>query len=198
MKHLLLTTIAAMVVATTALAGPIHTAAMNGDLAGVQAELDKGVDVDVDVKDEDGNSSLHWGATKGHKEVVELLIDQGADLDSKDESGMTPLHVAKNKAIAELLITKGADVNEANKMGETPLDLAGFNVGDHTYDLRLKHGGKHGSIHTAAEYGHIEGVKEFLTAGADVNAKRDDSKTPLDLAETVNEVSGQFTVFSCE
>ena len=44
MKHLLLTTIAAVVLlATTAFAGPIHTAAEKGDLAGVQAELDKGI-----------------------------------------------------------------------------------------------------------------------------------------------------------
>ena len=47
MKHLLLTTIAAVVLATTAFADPIHTAARNGDLAGVQAELDKGVDANA-------------------------------------------------------------------------------------------------------------------------------------------------------
>ena len=46
MKHLLLTTIAAVVLVGTVFADPIHDAARNGDLAGVQAELDKGVDVD--------------------------------------------------------------------------------------------------------------------------------------------------------
>ncbi len=47
MKHLLLTTIAAVVLTTTAFADPIHDAAEEGDLAGVQAELDKGVDVNA-------------------------------------------------------------------------------------------------------------------------------------------------------
>ena len=47
MKHLLLTTIAAVVLVGTAFAGPIHTAAWDGNLAGVQAELDKGVDVNA-------------------------------------------------------------------------------------------------------------------------------------------------------
>ena len=47
MKHLLLTTIAALVLVGTAFADPIHDAAKNGDLAGVQAELDKGVDVNA-------------------------------------------------------------------------------------------------------------------------------------------------------
>ncbi|MDC0065388.1 hypothetical protein OAK15_02895 [Verrucomicrobia bacterium] len=39
MKHLLLTTIAAVVLTTTAFAGPIHSAASNNDLAGVPATL---------------------------------------------------------------------------------------------------------------------------------------------------------------
>ena len=57
MKHLLLTTIAAvLLVATTAFADPIHDAANEGDLAGVQAELDKGVD--VNAKDKGGWTPL--------------------------------------------------------------------------------------------------------------------------------------------
>ncbi len=39
MKHLLLTTIAAVLLGTTAFAGPIHNAAKTGDLAGVPATL---------------------------------------------------------------------------------------------------------------------------------------------------------------
>jgi cytohesin len=38
------------------------------------------------------------------------------------------------------------------------------------------------SIHNAAERGNIEAVKQHLAAGADVNAKNEDSKTPLDRA----------------
>ena len=47
MKHLLLTTIAAVVLVGTAFADPIHDAVNRGDLAGVQAELDKGVDANA-------------------------------------------------------------------------------------------------------------------------------------------------------
>ena len=47
MKHLLLTTIVAVVLVGTAFADPIHVAAEKGDLAGVQAELDKGVVVSM-------------------------------------------------------------------------------------------------------------------------------------------------------
>ena len=58
MKHLLITTIAVTsLLATTAFADPIHDAAKNGNLAGVQAELDKGVN--VNAKDKNGATPLH-------------------------------------------------------------------------------------------------------------------------------------------
>ena len=49
--------IAAMMLVGTAFSDPIHDAAMYGNLAGVQAELDKGVD--VNAKNIDGYTSLH-------------------------------------------------------------------------------------------------------------------------------------------
>ena len=61
----------------------------------------------------------------GHKEIVELLITNGADMDGKDKYGNTPLHYAAtwgHKETAELLIANDADVNAKNKFGETPLD----------------------------------------------------------------------------
>jgi len=75
MKHLLLTTIAAVVLAETAFADPIHEAAIHGDLAGVQAELDKGAD--VNAKDEGGWTALFHAYF--HAGLIELLIENGAN-----------------------------------------------------------------------------------------------------------------------
>ncbi|MBT6659319.1 MAG: ankyrin repeat domain-containing protein [Verrucomicrobia bacterium] len=72
MKHLLLTTIAAVLVVGTAFADPIHDAVFDGVIARVQAELDKGVD--VNTEDEFGFTPLHFAAIKGYKEIAELLI----------------------------------------------------------------------------------------------------------------------------
>jgi ankyrin repeat protein len=97
---------------------------------------------DVNAKNVDGWTPLHEAAFGGRKEIVELLISNGADVNAKhDGFGTTPLHRAAyrgHKEIVELLIGKGADVNAKNANGETPIDWA---KGE-TADLLRKHGGK--------------------------------------------------------
>ena len=144
MKHILIT-IAAVMLVGTAFADPIHDAAKIGDLAGVQAELDKGVD--VNAKREDGSTPLHGAALKGNKEVAELLIDKAADVHAKDKWGSTPLHYAAlkgHKEVAELLIDKGADVHAKGDDGKTPIDFATHpdnpNAAAEIADLLRKHG----------------------------------------------------------
>ena len=116
MKHLLLTTIAAFVLVGTAFADPIHDAADAGEFAGVQAELDKGVD--VNAEDEFGFTPLHQATFNGHKEVVELLIAKGADVNAKDKNGETPLDWAifnKQTETADLLRKHGGKTAEELK-----------------------------------------------------------------------------------
>ena len=72
MKSTLISIVAVMVLAGATFAGPIHDAAKNGDLAGVQAELDKGVD--VNAKDTDGFVPIDWAETPG---IVNLLRKHG-------------------------------------------------------------------------------------------------------------------------
>ena len=140
MKGQLIAIVAAVVLVGTAFADPIHDATKAGDLAGVQAELDKGVD--VNKKDKAEMTPLHPAAANGHKEIAELLIDNGADVNAKDKWGMTPLHLAARKGrkeVAKLLLTKGADVNAKANDGTTPLDWAIQKSRTETADLIRKH-----------------------------------------------------------
>jgi ankyrin repeat protein len=136
----------------------IYEAAKGGDLEGIKEFLAAGVDPD---------------------EKTGITFD------------LTPLSIASTKEVAELLIDKGADVNAIPKSGlfGTSLDYAIRNKHPEIADLLRKHGGKRGdwfkageSIFTAAKAGHIEAVKQHLAAGADVNAKTMRGETPLDWA----------------
>jgi ankyrin repeat protein len=182
MKHLLLTTIAAVLV--VGCGGSIHEAAVEGNIEAVKQHLAGGVDVNV-KEDRYGRTPLHYAAKAGHKEIVELLISKGADVNAKNEGGWTPLHYAAFsgcKEVAELLIAKGAEVNAKSGPpdGSTPLDWAIEKNHTETADLIRKHGGEH-SIY-AARQGNIEAVKEYLDDGKDVNAKNEYGWTHLNHA----------------
>jgi ankyrin repeat protein len=50
---------------------------------------------DVNAKDRDGATPLHWAAKNGHKDVAEVLLDSEADVDAKESTyTATPLHMA--------------------------------------------------------------------------------------------------------
>ena len=155
MKHLLLTTIAAVVlmgcattespVSPTAKAPDlsIHTVSEEGNIEAVKQHLAAGTD--VDAGNEDASTPLHYAVAFSHKETAELLIANGADVNAKDMNGRTPLHWAafeRHNQIVELLIANGADVNAKDNEGKTPLYFAELTRHKETADLLRKHGAK--------------------------------------------------------
>ena len=195
MKRTLLTLAVTSLLATTGFADPIHDAARTGDLAGVQAELNKGVD--VDKEELSGLTPLHYAARLVHKEIAELLIDKGANVNAVWGGRVTPLHEAAwwgRKEIAELIITAGADVNAKVSDGRTPLAMAIDQNKPETADIIRKHGGMTSAellsgmtlLHIAVKEGKTETIELLIAEGADVNAMDRDVKTPLDWAEGTN------------
>ena len=93
MKHLLLTTIAAVLLvgcATMQQPEPltakapdisIHDAATLGNIEAVKQHLAAGVD--VNVKDDVELTPLHWAAQSSRKKIIELLLANGADVSAK-------------------------------------------------------------------------------------------------------------------
>ena len=75
-------------------------------------------------------SLLHLAAHGGHKEVVEFLLAEGSNVNSKSRHGKTPLHSAAMKGhlgVVEILVRNGADLEvilSTFASRKTPLDCA--------------------------------------------------------------------------
>jgi ankyrin repeat protein len=70
---------------------------------------------------------LQNAAYEGHVEVVENLLDQGADKDKADNDGNTALHLAAENGhfeVANVLLSWGAKLDLCNNQGQTPSDIA--------------------------------------------------------------------------
>ena len=131
------------------------------------------------------SSPLHYAADgyiigsnwdpKRQVETIQCLLQGGADINSQDMNGATPLHRAVRTRCAEAvrcLLKAGADPLLKNKPGSTPFHLAVQNTG---------HGGS-GSANALAAQGEI--IKEFLAFGVSPKLKTSDGKTVRDCARS--------------
>ena len=141
---------------------PLMTAARTGALAAVKTLLSHGATVDS-KDDRRGQTALMWAAAEGHADVVQALIDAGADYRIRLASGFTPLLFAVREGridVVRVLLKAGADVNET-----IPVD-AGRRRG---YGGRLPPAGA-SPLLLAVTNAHFELASDLLEAGADPNA----------------------------
>ena len=174
--------------------GEIHTAVKSGNLAKVKSLLANNPDL-IDARDEDNLTPLLWAAFKGHKEIVEFLIVNGAQVNVKSrEAGVTPLHAPAytgREDIAGLLIENGANVNAKNKDGETPLFMAASRGNKKMVELLLQKGAElntksvfsmiegYTPLHIAIKNGHKEIAEKLIEKGADINIRDKFGRAPL-------------------
>jgi cytohesin len=156
-------------------------AAANGEIERVKLLISE--DADVNVKDSDGLTPLHYAAREGHKEIVELLLAHGADVNiSGANYNRTAAEFAmrsNHTDIVQLLVSKGANIS--------PLHFALY-MKDETKARSLIEGGADVSRRTPngttpldrAVIAGLKDIAELLIAkGADVNAKGTWNWTPL-------------------
>lgn len=134
---------------------------------------------------------LHYACRSGHHvTIVRLLIEAGADVNTKDRAGWTPLHYACRHGhadIVQLLLDAGADVNAKENNGSTPLSLASLNGHNELVKLLLEKGADinamgsrgHSPLSLAAGKLDYKLVHFLLSHGADVNARNKNGETPL-------------------
>ena len=197
---------------------PLHSAVFHGDFEKVKNLVAQGKDVN-EIGKRSGNTPLHWAFTLGradlvsfnlvtgipklsdnfsdnkHKlldyiKIVELLIQNGADANLKNDDGETPLLLAASKgvpAMVEILIKQGqANIHIGSEEDQTtPLHAsknsqitkllidAGADV--HSVDLYGRQ-----PLHFAKD---AEMTRLLIEAGAEVNSKDNEGWTPLHFAK---------------
>ena len=72
----------------------LHEAVKTGNIEAVKQYLDTGTD--VNAMSDIGRTPLYWAADSGYKEIIELLIAKGADVNAKTNDEETLLDMANN------------------------------------------------------------------------------------------------------
>lgn len=128
---------------------PVHVAAEYGHVEVVRLLLEAGAHADVkNVWYQTPLSQLAWMAQENADEIAALLLERGADVNSRDNRGFTPLHRAVREgkvAFARYLAANGADVSASTDQGTTVL----------RYAMR---------------YEQLEAARVVIEAGADIDA----------------------------
>ena len=149
----------------------LHLAAYFGNLAWAELLLKQNKSDGVRFrhyasrKDSYGRTPLFWAATRGHREVVELLLDNGARINSKDRSRMTALHIAvtgEHKDVVSLLLERSAQIEAKAYYGETPLMRAIQANSRDMIKLLLEHGARVDGLPTPPGAASLKGPKEPL------------------------------------
>lgn len=99
--------------------------AREGTTEQLKTALETGIN--LNIKDEYGQTPLMYAAGQNNEEVVQLLVDKGADVDQETDAGWTPLmYAARDNTLEvfEQLIDNGADMSATNNDGDTVLELA--------------------------------------------------------------------------
>lgn len=121
---------------------PIVEAAKAGDMKTVKSILTADASK-LNALDEEKYTPLHWACIRGHWDVAQFLIDQGADLNIQGGDGGTPLNWAVHHDHAEIvrmMIGKGAKLNVQNQWGMTELHTAVWRGNIHAVEILLDHG----------------------------------------------------------
>jgi len=162
----------------------ITMAASEGKLDCLKLLLKNGADINGIGK---SMPPLHIAAAEGKSAIVDYLISQNVNLNSRDANGYTALmHGAAEgqKYSIVKLVEAGADVSIVDLEGATARDYAIEEEEYYTSDYLGAE--KRPAIHQATLDGLIEKVQRMVEQGIDVNSRDDYGRTPLHIASAEN------------
>ncbi|XP_046342152.2 ankyrin repeat domain-containing protein 29-like isoform X2 [Haliotis rufescens] len=166
-----------------------------GNLASVKQILAAGR-ADVNCRGRVGMTPLMWAARCGRRDVVELLISEGADVSLVNEYGNSTLHCAclleDLEMIKFVLSHTMADINIRGEESRTPMMWAALKGHRKVVDFLVSEGalvspvddGGNNILHCACQGGDVETVEFVLSLNVvDINVKNKKGQTAADVAK---------------
>ncbi|XP_066140889.1 uncharacterized protein [Euwallacea fornicatus] len=147
--------------------------------------------INIQALDDIDNSPIDLAIIEGHSNIVQVLLDHGAQLITKNE--FSPLIYAAlygHENVVKTLLDYGVDVNCPSLQGKTTLHLICVAGKENVFNILTDYGAKievsdeegFTPLHTAAHFGSLGIVEMLIKKGAAVDVKTADSITPLYLA----------------
>ena len=163
---------------------PLYLAAWHGQAAMVEYFLAHGAQ--VEDRCDSGETVLHAAVIRSRKDIVELLIRRGVEVDSLSRRSYGPLHMVNDSAILDILLSRKPDLNLKNWEGRTPLHNAIRHFGPSDVVKLLDRGAAVDAVdsfgttplHIAA-YKDPEVLQLLIRRGAPLNPADKHGKTPL-------------------
>lgn len=160
--------------------------------------------ININTRDENGHTPLHRCVIRNNLELIQELIQLGADPNTIDNNHRgSPLHSAAHfgyAEVVEMLFNAGAEINALNDDNETPLHIALEYSNTEIAQLLLRLGAKANikdifgniALHNAARNYHIEIIRFLLANNFNIGVKNDSGNTPLHLAFMRHSEVAQF------
>lgn len=178
---------------------PLHVACSLGHYAAAQTLIEGELGGELWAPDSEGRTALHDAAEDGNADLVQLLLENGADFLLADIYGGTALHMAAlhgYDVVVRLLLEKGASVTAVDREGETALHAGAMGGNKTVVRLLLDKGANYSvgdatgwtPLHTASFSGRDAVVQLLLEEGADVLARDNDGSRAIDLATSRGKV----------
>lgn len=148
--------------------------------------------ITINLRDDEwGATPLHWATEGGHKDVALVLLQHGADKESRDcRYNATPLHWAIHNGdlgMVMFFVEQEANLNALNKFQDTPLHIAAFCgksaivqflIEQCKADINAGMVSGCTPLHYAAYKGHLEIVEYLVKRGAAIKAPNRWQQTP--------------------